>query len=142
MKRYKTKSAVYALIISEDKILLQKRKGFEDGNYDVAALGHVENNESMKLALQREIKEEINLDVHLTDIEFAIMLHSKYGDDIYYNGYFLVKDYQGDIEIKELESIYELEWFDINNLPDNIISDRKIAIQCYLAGSSYEEYGW
>lgn len=102
----------------------------------------MENNESMKLALQREIKEEINLDVFLMDIEFAIMLYSKYGDDIYYNGYFLVKDYRGDIEIKELESIYELEWFDINNLLDNIIPDRKIAVQCYLAGSSYEEYGW
>ena len=41
----------------------------------VQLLGHVENMESMKMAMQREAKEEICVDIDLKDLEFVTFIH-------------------------------------------------------------------
>lgn len=144
IERFVTPSAVFALLIQGNQILLQKRKntGYKDGYYDLAASGHVEANESMKEALIREVKEEIGIDVD--ELDFATMSH-KYDQETkrtYYNGYFIIKKYHGRIIIKEPDKCSELKWFDLNNLPDLLIDDRKVAIDNYLNGVAYDEYGW
>ena len=61
--RYRTLSAIFVIIIKNNKILLQKRMntGYEDGKYDLAVSGHVEANESLKDTVIRESFEEIGL---------------------------------------------------------------------------------
>lgn len=141
---YKNPSAVYAMIIKDNKILLQKRKGEFAGFWDFAACGHVEENESMKEALVREIEEEISLNVKVEDLNFVTLIHSFYDDYgySYYNGYFLVEKYQGSVRIKEEDEAEELRWFDLEQLPEQMYPDRKLAIKCYLEKIPYEEYGW
>lgn len=143
-KRFKCPSAVFAILIKAGKILLQKRvnTGYKDGYYDLAASGHAEANENMHTALIREVKEEIGIDV--VSLNFATMMH-KYDVDTkctYYNGYFIIIDFQGKIEIKEPEKCCELKWFDLDDLPELLIDDRKIAVNNYLHGTVYDEYGW
>ena len=48
------------------EILLQKRHntGYMDGMWDCSVAGHVENGESMKMALLREAKEEIGINTY------------------------------------------------------------------------------
>ena len=64
-ERYRTLSAVMLLLTKEEngkeQILLQKRKntGYMDGHWDCSVSGHVEYMESMKMAMQRETKEEL-----------------------------------------------------------------------------------
>ena len=68
-KRFKTPSSVALILIrnnnGKEEILLQKRKntGYMDGYYDLGASGHVENKETMKMALIRETKEEIGINI-------------------------------------------------------------------------------
>lgn len=144
MMRFKTPSAVYAFIINDHKqILLQKRQGgVFDGLYDVAVSGHVEPFEKMSTALIREAQEEIGIQIDSCDLKFALLLHSYYDEAIYYNAYFQVKRFTGQPVINECHKTTELAYFDLDDLPQNLIPDRRFAIAQYLKGEHYAEYGW
>lgn len=94
-ERYRTLSAVMLMLIREnngkEEILLQKEKILDIwmGIGIVQQAGHVENMESMKMAMQREAKEELCIDIDINDLEFVSLIHKINGiDTIYYNGYF------------------------------------------------------
>lgn len=109
----------------------------------VQLLGHVENMESMKMAMQREAKEEICVDIDLKDLEFVTLIHKLNGNDIiYYNGYFKANKWEGEPQIGEPDKNEEIKWFPIHALPENIIDDRKQAIQNYIDKIPYSEFGW
>ncbi len=148
-EKYRTLSAVMLMLIREnngkEEILLQKRKntGYMDGYWDYSASGHVENMESMKMAIQREAKEEICIDIDINDLEFITLIHKISNTDIiYYNGYFKATKWSGEPKIGEPDKNEEIKWFDINNLPDNLVDDRKLAIKNYLQKIPYSEFGW
>ena len=127
-----------------EEILFQKRvnTGYCDGFYDLAASGHVEANESMKHAMCREAKEELGIIINEDDLEFICMIHKNSKGCIYYNGYFKANKWIGEPCINEPEKNEELKWFNINDLPSNIVDDRIIAIENYKNNVKYSEYGW
>ena len=148
-ERYKTLSAVMLILIREEngkeQIILQKRKntGYMDGYWDYAASGHVEYMESMKMAMKREAKEELCIDIDLEDLEFVSLIHKKNDiDTIYYNGYFKATKWKGEPKVGEPSKNEEIKWFDIDNLPDNLVDDRKEAIKNYINQLPYSEFGW
>lgn len=143
-KRFKTPSSVALILIrnnnGKEEILLQKRKntGYMDGYYDLGASGHVENKETMKMALIRETKEEIGITIKEQDIEFTTIIHD-ISKKIYYNTYFKVTKWEGEPQIIEKDKIEEIKWCDINELPSNIIDNILIAINNYKNNISYSE---
>ena len=147
-ERFKSLSAVMLLLTrktdNNEEILFQKRKntGYCDGYYDLSASGHVDDNESMKRAMCREAKEELGIDIKEEDLEFVCIIHINFNGRIYYNGYFKTDRWCGEPIINEPEKNEELKWFNINNLPSNIVNDRMIAIQNYKSNIKYSEYGW
>lgn len=147
-ERFLTRSAVILMLIRDTKdgeeILLQKRQntGYADGYYDLSASGHVEEGESMIKALIREAKEEIGIEIKQEDVEFVTFIHKNIDNFPYYNGYFKVTKYDGEVKIGEPEKCEEIKWFNINNLPENVIDDRKQAIINYKNNTKYSEYGW
>lgn len=148
MDRYKTTAAVFALIMNKthDRILLQKRvhTGTKDGFYDLGTAGHVEDGESMREALSRELKEELGLAVKPESLAFSSITHKRYQDTNtpYFNGYFIVDNYRGEPKILEPHKNAALIWASLDNLPENLIVDRKVAIKNYLEHISYVEDGW
>lgn len=148
-ERFKSLSAVILFLTRNsdngEEILFQKRKntGYSDGKYDLAASGHVEANESMKHAMCREAEEELGIKIDEKDLEFVCLIHKNSGNGaIYYNGYFKAKKWSGKPIINEPEKNEELKWFNINNLPTNIVDDRAIAVENYKKNIKYSEYGW
>jgi len=142
-ERYKSKIAVYLLLIrNEDnktEILLQKRynTGYMDGFYDMACSGHVEKGESLADAIIRESYEEIGIKIDKEDLEFVNLLH-RFNDD-YINVFFKAKKYIGTPKIMEPNKCDDLNWFDINNLPDNVIPNNRKVIECIKKGILYED---
>ena len=108
-------------IIKDGKILLQKRS---DNNKWAIHGGCLELGENFLEALKREVKEELN--VKLINPEF-IQIYS--GEDMHYiypnndevytiMAVYLVKEFEGNL--KSNEEVSKLEWFDIDNLPEDI----------------------
>ena len=147
---YLTPSAVILMLMRErggkKQVLLQRRQntGFADGLWDFSCAGHVEQGESMTSAAVREVKEELGVTVTAQNLQFAVLLHKcdKPFNLVYYNAYFVCTEFVGEPRIAEPEKCSELRWFDLDNLPDDLIDDRKCALKAYLDGVHYIEYGW
>jgi len=142
-ERYKSKVAVFLVLTREtDKgteILLQKRynTGYMDGKYDMACSGHLESGESLSMAVARESKEELGIDIKEKDLQLILTLHP-YKDE-YLNIFFSTKRFSGTPQIMEPEKCDDLRWFDINNLPENTIEKIKLVIKCIENGIIYDD---
>lgn len=142
MNRFKMIASVYGLFIKSNKILLLKRNntGYEDGNYGLSA-GHVEDNESITLAACREINEETGVIIKPKDIKLVHVMHRK-EKDIRVDFFFLIKSWKNEPKNNEPEKCDELDWFDLNKLPPNIIPYIKSAIKNFEKKIFYSEIGW
>jgi 8-oxo-dGTP diphosphatase len=142
MTRFKHVTAVYLFLIEDGKILLLRRHntGYEDGNYSLPA-GHLDDDESITQALLREIKEEIDLDLRVEDIDLVHIMHRR-ESDIRVDLFFTTKKYQGKVRNAEPDKCDDLSWFPLDNLPDNTIPYIKTAIESYLSKTLYSEVGW
>ena len=145
-ERFKTASAVMLMkiLIMEKCFFYKKSKntGFADGRYDFSATGHVEENESMKVAVCREAKEELDIIFKPEDLEFVSLMHINIGKGSYYSAYFKTTKWEGIPKINEPNKNEELKWVNINELPENTIIDRKEIVKNYINNIKYCEYGW
>lgn len=125
------------------QILLQKRinTGYMDNMWDCGASGHVEKGESMKSALVRETKEELDIELQHDRLTFATMSHTL-SDMEYVYVYFATDKFKGIPRIVELNKCSNLKWFNVHNMPKDIIPDRKKSIENYINGIYYDEFYW
>lgn len=140
-ERFRTAVTVGAILINEDnKILLQKRcnTGYMDGMYAIIS-GHLEKNESMLSGIIREVKEEIGVELSSDKVEFVCIIRRGDNDD-YINSYFKCDNFAGDVKNMEIDKCTELKWFNINELPDNIIPNDKRAIKNMINNITLDEY--
>ena len=142
-KRYESKVAVFLVLTREtDKgteIMLQRRcnTGYMDGKYDMACSGHLESGESLSMAVVREAKEELGIDIQEKDLQLVAVLHP-YQEE-YMNIFFSTKKFEGTPQIIEKEKCDDLRWFDFGNLPDNTIERIKQVIKCMENGIIYDD---
>ncbi len=146
-KHFKSFSAIFPIILQEKddtiQILLHRRKntGYQDGKWDIAASGHVDEGETAKMAVVRECAEELGIDVKIKDLSFVHLSHriSNTGGRTYYDIYFVVNKYHGIPKVIEPDKCSELRWFKIDDLPNEIIDIRKIALDNYRNEIQYSE---
>lgn len=119
------KSAVHMIIMDNNKILLQKRKGTKlwPGYYALPA-GHIDQGENQYEALIREAKEELDIEINPKYIiNSYVVLRRNYFEidgkilEPYIDYYFEIPKYNGIPKIVEKDKCEELIWADINNLP-------------------------
>jgi len=144
-RHLKAFSAVFPIILRVDEkgteILLHLRQntGYQDGKWDIAASGHVDEGETSISAVIRECGEELGIEVNASDVTFVHLSHYLSADRVYYDIYFVVNQYKGIPTIKEPEKCSQLSWFDLDRLPDGIIERRRIVIEEYRNKSFYSE---
>lgn len=148
-EHFKSLSAIFPIILQKEdgdgseQILLHRRKniGYQDGKWDIAASGHVDEGETAKMAVVRECVEELGIDVKITDLSFVHLSHrvSNSGGKTYYDIYFVVNKYDGIPKIMEPDKCSELRWFRINDLPNEIIDIRKVVLDNYRGKIQYSE---
>ncbi|HBA04660.1 MAG TPA: NUDIX hydrolase [Clostridium sp.] len=146
-KHFKSFSVIFPIILQEKddtiQILLHRRKntGYQDGKWDIAASGHVDEGETAKMAVVRECAEELGIDVKIKDLSFVHLSHrvSNTGGRTYYDIYFVVNKYHGIPKVIEPDKCSELRWFKIDDLPNEIIDIRKIALDNYKNDIQYSE---
>lgn len=152
-ERNKIVPASYLVLIKDGKILLQRRfnTGFQDGKYSLPA-GHVEKGETFTQCVIREIKEEVGIDLTPEDLKMVHVMHRDSridhpqgvaeGINERMDMFFTAEKWQGDPKIMELDKCDDLNWFDLDNLPENIIPYVRQAIDCIKNKIIYSEFGW
>ena len=140
MEKEKFLSSIYLIIKnSEGKILLQRRQGTKlwPGFLALPA-GHVDEGEDVYEAAIREAREELNITITKDDIidTFAVNRKNK-SLPPYFDVYFELKSYQGEISINEPEKCSELVWADINDMPEDMIDFEATAIKNNIKGIKF-----
>lgn len=120
-ERFEIRMAVYVRFEKDGKVLLSLRKntGYHDGDYGVVQ-GHVEPDEEIKAAAIREAKEEAMVDVAPEDMQLVAICHDQRGIN-YMHFIYKCEQWSGELVNGEPECCAGLEWFDKNNLPENMI---------------------
>jgi len=141
-KRFKLVVATHLFLIKNGQILLLRRfnTGYRDGQYSVPA-GHLDGSESSKIAMVREIKEEIGINIKPNDLEFVHLMHrlAEYeGLDFF----FTAKNWRGTPKIMEKNKCDDLRWFPIDKLPKNMVPYVRSAISSFRKNKVYSEFGW
>ena len=108
-----------------------------DGMYDTACSGHLEKGETLSMAVIREAKEEIDIEIKEEDLEFLQLIHPH--NEGYINVFFTTKKYQGSPKIKEKDKCEDLRWFNVNELPENIMPRKKNVLKNLELGILYDD---
>lgn len=144
MTRFKPYFAVYLILKnSENQILMSKRAntGFMDGFYSLPS-GHVDEGEPASAALVRESQEEINIIPQNFELVHTLHIYNEKPDNKTYIAlFFETSDYTGEVKNLEPDKCSELAWFDLNNLPVNIVPDLKLVLQAISQNKIYSEAG-
>lgn len=119
---------------TEVLLSLRKNTGYRDGEYELPG-GHVEANEDLMKAMVREAKEELLIDIKVEDLQIVHILHHYKGNRI--NFILTTNNYEGVPSIGEPNECENLEWFDVDDLPINIIPKVKRIIEYVNKGIFY-----
>ena len=143
-ERFKLIPAAYLVLRKDNKVLLLRRAntGYQDGKYGLVA-GHLDGDELGTIAMAREAKEEAGIDVDPAKLSFVHIAHrlsrNQVGQeriDLFYE----LKEWQGQLQNVEPEKCDDLSWFDIDNLPNNMLPFVRHVLIDIAAGISYSEY--
>lgn len=143
MDRFKVVVIVHLILIDDGKILLQRRcnTGYEDGNYSIVA-GHVDGNESVVKAMQREAFEEVGIKIKEEDLEIVHVMNKKEPDRESIDYFFTCKNYDGNISIMEKDKCDELKFYKLDELSENMIPYVRKGIEYYIENKQFSIYGW
>lgn len=133
---------IHLFFFRDRRILLLRRfqTGYMDGHYSVPA-GHLDGGETVRMAGVREAREEIGVRIDPREMLFAGVFH-RHSNDERVDFFFQVQKWDGDPVNAEPGKCDDLRWFDIDNLPENIVPYVRQAIKNFLAGVFFEEFGW
>lgn len=141
-ERNKAVPAVYVILRHDGKVLLMERKntGYYDGHYSLCA-GHVDAGELPIPGMIREAKEELGITFDPKDLKLVHAMYREKHDDTgdRMDFFFETEHWSGEIENKEPHKCGHIGWFASNELPKNIMSHVKFALECVQKGIMYSE---
>lgn len=144
--RHKVIPAVYLILRRQDgNILLIKRAntGYMDGWYSMPS-GHLDGGETADMAMVREAKEEVGIDIRQSDLRMVHLLHrmAEEGDHERFDVGFEATVWQGRPKNAEPEKCDELLWADPAELPAQTIPVVRQVIEHTNRGSFYSTHNF
>jgi len=139
--RFRVVPAAYIALRRDEHVLLQLRAntGYMDGHWAMAAAGHVEAGESVYDAAKREAREEIGVDIALSDLIPLCTMHRTHADhrevDERADFFFSCSRWSGDPRLLEPDKTADLRWFRLDGLPDPVVPHELTVLQGLLGGN-------
>lgn len=153
--RFQVVPAVYLILRrgagggSPGQVLLQLRSGtgYMDGWWGCAAAGHVEAGESVVAAAEREAREELGIRLRTQDLRPLTTVHrSSALPDLLeqrMDVFFTLDEHAGDSqgwtgqpEIQEPDKAGDLRWFDLTDLPENVVPHERMVLDRLAAAGT------
>ena len=140
--RAKFPVTVHLFLFRGNQILLLRRyqTGYMDGYYSVPA-GHLDGEETVRMAGVREGREEVGVQIDPVDMVFAGVFH-RHEEDERVDFFVQVRNWSGEPDNAEPGKCDELRWADLAALPENTVPYVRRAIDNFRVGIPFEEFGW
>jgi len=142
-EHFKAYVAAYLVLVKDGQILLLRRfnTGYQDGNYSLVA-GHLDGSETTKQCIIREANEEAGIKINPEDLEIVHTMHRLAPDREYFDIYLRAEKWTGNITNMEPNKCDELKWYQMDNLPNNMLPEIKLALENINKDIHYGEFGW
>lgn len=103
--------------------------------------GHLNGGERITAAAAREAREEVGIDIALDDLKVVGVMHRLSGDERI--DFFLIGScWSGQIKNNEPDRCDHLAWFDVDDLPENLIPYVRRALENHREGIWFDSFGW
>ncbi|MBM3894260.1 NUDIX domain-containing protein [Candidatus Dependentiae bacterium] len=132
-----------ALLVKDGKILTVLRgPNVQNPNKYGLIGGLINQNETIKDGIIRIILEETGVTASPEMMTLVHTMHSFENNQKTIGFYFLVEAWDTEPYNKKRDSHIKLEWFNLENLPANLIPRNRQAIENWEKNVSYSEFGW
>ena len=142
MERFKCPVGVFLILRKHNKIYLQLRKNCSFSGMFGAIGGHLDGQETIVNALIREAKEEAGIEINEQNLELMTICHSNAGGKEYLQFFYQCSDWTGDVTNMEPDKCENIQLFDMDNLPNNIVPYLKSAFDKFNDKISFFEEGF
>jgi 8-oxo-dGTP pyrophosphatase MutT (NUDIX family) len=135
---------VHVLLLRGAELLLSRRRSADefDGLWHLPA-GKLEAGESALAAAVREAGEEVGVLIDPADLRHVHSAHVvDTGREARIGLFFETRRWAGEPANREPDKSYELRWFPLAKLPENLIPYPAAGIRGYLTGETYSQRGW
>ena len=142
--RFRMIASVYLMLSNErgEVLLLRRRNtGFKDGELGLPA-GHADGGEPLALAMRREAREEVGIDIQPEALTLAHAMHRNCGDHERLDFFFIANRWVGEVVNAEPDKCEQLLWAPLDNLPKDVIDYYVQAFDCVRDGKAYSAFGW
>jgi len=124
------KIGVNIFLFKDGKILLGKRIGKTGYGTWCLPGGHFEWGESLIGAVKRELEEETS--IILNNLEFLHLINDPLEKVHYVHINFIAKNWSGEAKVTEPDKFEEWQFFDLENLPENIFIGHQKFIPAFI----------
>lgn len=130
------------LVRAGELLLSQRRGGYGSGWWHLPA-GKLEADESVLAAAAREVEEEVGVRVVAADLRHVHTVHvNGSGLEPRIGLFFEACDWSGHPVNREPEKCWDIKWFALDALPDELIAYPAAGIHAYRFGASFCTLGW
>lgn len=138
---FKLVPEVSIFFVRDGKVLLLRRSGtgFRDGAYCLPC-GHIEEGETMIEGAIREVQEEVGVTLRPEQLTFQHVMYRK-DHDQRVSFYFVVTDWEGELQNMEPHKHDDMQWFSFDQLPEMMPFHQEAAVH-YLNGAAFSEFGF
>ena len=105
--------------------------------------GHVDDKESVTVAMIREAREEVGVIIDASNLSFVhVMNRIRESGTETVDFFFSCENFDGEPKNLEPDKCDDLQWFPLDNLPENTAAFLRQAIPCIRRRQPYSEFGW
>ncbi len=130
------KVGVGVMVFKDGKVLLGKRQGAHGAGTYAFPGGHLEHLELFEECAKRECLEEAGIEIE--NIRFALLANVRTFAPKHYVHIGLIADWKsGEPQILEPEKCGGWDWYDVDNIPENIMSTSNLSFVNLKTGQTY-----
>ncbi|WP_410677124.1 NUDIX hydrolase [Amycolatopsis sp. cmx-4-68] len=134
---------VHVLLVRGHELLLTQRRGTYGGGMWHLPSGKLDAGESLPAGAAREAAEEVGVLIDPADLRHAHTVHVAGSGPVPRLGvFFEARRWSGEPYNREPDKCSAVEWFPLDNLPDDVIPYPLAGIRTYLDGVPFGLLGW
>ena len=131
-----TKVGVGVLLFKDGKVLFGKRKGAHGAGDYAGPGGHLDYMESFEDCAKRETLEECG--VNIKNVRFLNLANINQFYPKHYVHISVAAEWEsGELKNMEPDKCESWDWYDLENLPENLFLQARLGVESYKTGKNY-----